>query len=266
MRGEGPFLAIEVSSRVGSVALGGDGAIMASAVLTDASAHASSLVSAIARVLGEAGVERHELHGILVGRGPGSFTGVRVGAATARGLAAALGIPIWAISSLAAAAVSDWASVPRRGMQVGTVGPDGPSAAAAWSGDRRQPRYVLFDARQDRLYAACYRVSGDSLEVLREPHATTVGAVLESELPEGVTFAGSGAQAHRDRLVSAGFEVLAPPLGTPSAGGLMRLQAMEPRVLPEPKGSRWEPDYLRGSWTAPEGGRGRGQASGPVTP
>ena len=257
MRGEGAFLAIEVSSRVGSVALGGGGSIIASAVLTDASAHASSLVPAITRVLADAGMERQDLLGILVGRGPGSFTGVRVGAATARGLAAALRIPVWALSSLAAAAVSHGLSVSRDGT---------PVAQAAWGGDPRRPRYILFDARQDRLYAACYRVSGDSLEAVLEPCATTLGEVLESDLPDGVTFAGSGAQVHRDRLVGAGFEVLGEPHGTPSAEGLMRLQAMEPCVLPESRGSRWEPDYLRGSWNAPEGGGAQREAGAPVAP
>jgi len=257
MRGEGPFLAIEVSSRVGSVAVGGGGSIFASAVLTDASAHASSLVPAIARILSEAGIGRGDLLGILVGRGPGSFTGVRVGAATARGLAVALRIPVWTFSSLAAAAVFHGLPVLRGGT---------PVAPAEWSGDSRRLRHILFDARQNRLYAACYQVCEDGVEAVVAPHATTIGEVLQSTLPDEVVCAGSGALAHRDRLVAAGFEVLEQPHGTPSAEGLMRLHALDPGVPPESHASRWEPDYLRGSWKTPERGGTQPEARGRVSP
>ena len=83
---------------------------------------------------------------LLVGAGPGSFTGIRVGVGTAKGMAWALGIPLWAFSSLA-------------------------GAAAAVEVEPIRPRAVLFDARGDRLYAAAYRIQdgthGDSPRTLR---------------------------------------------------------------------------------------------------
>lgn len=73
--------------------------------------HGETLLPAIGRVLVEHGTARSSLVGIIVGTGPGAFTGLRVGIATAKGLAHGLGIPLVGVSSgealLAAARASD---------------------------------------------------------------------------------------------------------------------------------------------------------------
>ena len=56
--------------------------------------HGEQLLSSIARLLGENNVRRSRLDGIVVGTGPGAFTGLRVGIATAKGIAHGLGLPI----------------------------------------------------------------------------------------------------------------------------------------------------------------------------
>ena len=61
--------------------------------------HGETLLPSIQRVLGEANVRRSRLRGVVVGTGPGAFTGLRVGLATAKGLARALGQPIVGIST-----------------------------------------------------------------------------------------------------------------------------------------------------------------------
>jgi tRNA threonylcarbamoyladenosine biosynthesis protein TsaB len=75
--------------------------------------HGETLLSSIARFLGEQNLRRSRLTGIVVGTGPGAFTGLRVGIATAKGLAHGLGLPIAGVSTgeaILAAAVADTAA------------------------------------------------------------------------------------------------------------------------------------------------------------
>jgi tRNA threonylcarbamoyladenosine biosynthesis protein TsaB len=64
--------------------------------------HGETLLPTLGRVLGENNVRRSRLRAIVVGTGPGTFTGLRVGVATAKGLAHGLGIPILGIATSAA--------------------------------------------------------------------------------------------------------------------------------------------------------------------
>ena len=75
---DGVLLAFDTSSAVGSVAVGREGVVLAHSELEEQRKHASALVPAIRAVLLEAGIDKSELDGIVVGEGPGSFTGVRV--------------------------------------------------------------------------------------------------------------------------------------------------------------------------------------------
>lgn len=61
--------------------------------------HGETLLATIGRVLGEQNIRRSRLTGIVVGTGPGAFTGLRVGIATAKGLAHGLGVPIVGVST-----------------------------------------------------------------------------------------------------------------------------------------------------------------------
>lgn len=258
---DGVYLALDTSTRVGSVCVAVGTAVQACEILDKPGAHASELVPTIREVLDRAGVDVSEVTGIVVGSGPGSFTGVRVAAATAKGLCRALEIPLWAVSSLEAGA----ASLAVGGATLGVVGRAplgvvgraplgavgrptlGEFATAEVSSDEMaRPRYVLFDARSDRVYAACYVPRDGGLEELIAPHATTIGELLAADLPL-CNFVGDGAHAHSDQIVGAGFPVLPAPAGTPSAEGLVALVGRSPARAPVGDVARWEPDYLRPS-------------------
>jgi tRNA threonylcarbamoyladenosine biosynthesis protein TsaB len=220
---EGLYLALDTSGALGYVAVSRGGDVLARARLERRGQHASRLVPVVSATLEEAGVDAGELSGVIVGDGPGSFTGVRVAAATAKGLAAALGIPLWAVSSLAAAAISD-------------DGDGGPGV-----------RYALFDARADRLYAACYGVGSVGVETLVPPHATTLLELLAEAPPAGAVFVGDGAERHHRTLQSAGFQVRSAPWGEPTADALVRFLAMHPETPPVTGLDTWEPRYLKAS-------------------
>jgi len=209
--------------------------------------HSSDLILTIGDVIQEAGVDLSELAGLVVGAGPGSFTGVRVAAATAKGLAHALDVPLWAVSSLEAGAAAVDIDEAEPSLDIGEASqPDGGYERALSQVERTRPRYVLFDARSDRVYGACYRPTGSGFEVLVPPHSTTIGAVLSDGVPFSV-FAGDGAQRHADEIRGAGFTLLPAPLGMPTAAGLLRVVASSRAREPVEDVARWQPDYLRSS-------------------
>ncbi|MSR21412.1 MAG: tRNA (adenosine(37)-N6)-threonylcarbamoyltransferase complex dimerization subunit type 1 TsaB [Gemmatimonadetes bacterium] len=216
---EVPYLAFDTSGAVGSVAVGVGSRVLANRSLEERHEHAARLVPAIDRALADCGIDRSELGGIVVGEGPGSFTGVRVAAATAKGLAHALDLPLWAFPSLAAAALAE------------DVGPI---------------RYALFDARSDRVYGACYGVGSSAVQDLVDPHGGTLRDTLGGDVPGGAVFVGDGSLRHRAAIVGAGFAVGPGPSRT-LAEGLLRLLGLRAGVPPVADLAAWEPRYVRGA-------------------
>jgi len=97
----GPLLAIDTATRRTSVALGDEGGLRG---LRSVDREAADLLGLVAALLAEAGLARGSLRGIVVGTGPGSFTGLRIGLATAKTLAYALTIPLLGIPTVEALA------------------------------------------------------------------------------------------------------------------------------------------------------------------
>ena len=225
------YLALETSGPLGSVSVATGAHVLARAFLDCQVRYAADLVPRIGEALDEAGVGRGELDGVVVGGGPGSFTGVRVAAATGKGIAHALDLPMWAFSSLEAGAVAE------------RVLPQAPSKIPPNDG----VRYVLLDARGDRVYAACYRVGADTVEERVAPHATRIGELLGGDIPLQACFVGDGAVRHEATLQAEGYRVLPPPVGVPTADGLLHLLALRPETVPVGRPDRWEPDYVRAS-------------------
>jgi tRNA threonylcarbamoyladenosine biosynthesis protein TsaB len=97
-----PTLLIDTATDNVVVALSDNGQIVAKS--TDSGLRAQSVLVLVDSVLTEAEIDKSELDDVAVGIGPGSFTGVRIGVATARGIASALSIPVIPVPSLAALA------------------------------------------------------------------------------------------------------------------------------------------------------------------
>lgn len=227
---------LETSGPVASVAVSVDGDVAARTFLGERGGHAPGLIPALDRTLREAGVERSSLGGVVVGAGPGSFTGVRVAAAAAKGICHALEIPLWSVSSLLAAALTE-ATLPPG------AGPWSPAPDSV--GQHLHTRYVLFDARGDRLFTAAYRLGGGAPVELRPPRFARLPEVLGDEELAGAGHCGEGAVRHSTALRAAGRLVLPPPLGFPTADGLLRALWLETDLLPLKDPFGWEPDYLR---------------------
>ncbi len=255
------LLAFDTSGSLGSVCVARGDRILARGFLTRRGEHASHLVPRIRDTLRTAGVEMGDLDGVLVGEGPGSFTGVRVAAATAKGLTHALGVALWPVSSLAAGAASVGVRVPLPDEPLPTEPVAGDpfadeedpeeahssadGAGGLPEGDRERPRYVLFDARADRVFAACYRFLRERLELLVPPGPDRIGELLAAGPPEGALFCGEGALRHSPEIQEAGYPVLSLPAGLPTAQGLLRVHRILGERAPEPSPNMWEPAYLR---------------------
>ena len=221
------YLAFDTSGACGSVAVGSSADrsglhITARVFIEERLEQAARLVPAIDEALRAAGVPRTSLAGVVVGEGPGSFTGVRVAAATAKGLAHALEVPLWAISSLAAAALAH---------------------------DAGPVRYVLFDARGDRVYGACYGVGSARVQELVPPHPGTLRDALAGDVPAGAVFVGDGARRHRAAIEGAGYRVDPGAGARTLAEGLLDWLVLSPELPSVAHASSWEPSYVR-AWSA----------------
>jgi tRNA threonylcarbamoyladenosine biosynthesis protein TsaB len=104
-------LAADTSLPILSVALVNDGALAGAIALEGRGSRNEKLLPAIDWLLSENGVDRQTLDLFAVTRGPGSFTGVRIGLATMQGLALALGRPVCAMSTHEAAAFGESGSI-----------------------------------------------------------------------------------------------------------------------------------------------------------
>jgi len=99
------ILAIETATQVCSVALSVNGNTVNEISLNEKNIHASHLSPLIDTLLSESGSEYSDLSAIAVSKGPGSYTGLRIGVSTAKGLCFALNIPLISVNTLQAMAM-----------------------------------------------------------------------------------------------------------------------------------------------------------------
>ena len=216
------YLAIETSTPLGSVAVGTGDEVLAEAVLGAQSRHSEALLPAIDFSLRNARIDKRDLQRIIVGGGPGSFTGLRISAATAKALATALGIPLFAYSGLA--------------------------ALAAGAGVAGQPVCGMFDARRGEVYAACYRFPGLArMETVLEPAPRLLDDVLSLIDARATLFVGDGALRNGDALRARGALIAPAHYAVPRASALLWLSDLVPKAGRVDDLASWEPLYLRES-------------------
>jgi tRNA threonylcarbamoyladenosine biosynthesis protein TsaB len=140
-------------------------------------AHAGELMPAIAEVMQRAGLTWSGLAAIAVGVGPGTFTGLRIGVATARALASATGLPLRPVSSLAALA----------------------------AGIDAQLRLPLVDARRGELFGALHGPDGELWPAFAASPEELAARVREARISP--LAAGDGSVKFRPLLEDAGVRV-----------------------------------------------------------
>lgn len=192
------ILALDTAGSSCSVALLTDAGLVESGIEAER-VHAETVLPMVERLLKDAGLKLAELDALAFGRGPGAFTGLRVAASVAQGLAYGAAIPVVPVSNLAAQA----AATHRRHGVTRVL--------------------VCLDARMQEVYWAGYGVKGDSLELLAPESLSLPG---DLEVPAGGSWfgAGSGWGAYPEALKARipGLEGVDATL-TAGAGDIARL-------------------------------------------
>ncbi|HEV3472401.1 MAG TPA: tRNA (adenosine(37)-N6)-threonylcarbamoyltransferase complex dimerization subunit type 1 TsaB [Actinomycetota bacterium] len=218
-------LGVETSTPQASVAIGSEQGVVASALVSRGASYNEFLLPAVRFCLDQAGLGYRNIGGVAVSLGPGLYSGMRVGVATAKALAQALSLPIVGLASLDLVAYEV----------------------------RYSPKTIcaVLDARRDQVFHAFYRSSPGGIQrmsryELETPQRLAVG--LESR-PEEVLLVGNGALAYAHVFEDIGPVV---ELGTmqhafPTATSLVELAL--PRMMREDFDALYDvkPLYLRHS-------------------
>ncbi|MHB1652826.1 MAG: tRNA (adenosine(37)-N6)-threonylcarbamoyltransferase complex dimerization subunit type 1 TsaB [Desulfitobacteriaceae bacterium] len=232
------YLTIDTTTRVTALALAEDGRLIGEGFLHTPQTHSERLIPMLNQLLTAAAWGLPELDFIGVVRGPGSFTGIRIGIATAQGLAQVLRLPLLGILSL---------------------------DALAWAGfGRREEIIPILDARKNEWYTARYRWKEgmEHLEVLSLPRAISPELWIQElvSLARPLLFVGDAVTKYRDYLQEAlGEQALLLPEYMSLPRGAYAAQAVWQKWQEIRSGETVKPYYIRFSeaevnWERKHGG------------
>ena len=181
------ILAFETSAKAASAALTENGKLLAESYQNTGMTHSQTLMVMAQDLLKQCGLTARDVDAVAVANGPGSFTGVRIGVAAAKGFAWGREIPCVGVSTLEAMAL--------------TLG--------AWQG------YVcpVMDARRSQVYNALFHVSGGKLERIRPDRAISLADLGEElkNLEEPIFLVGDGSNLCYNTLLETVTGLVLPP-------------------------------------------------------
>lgn len=194
------ILSIETAAGCGSVALtrGGvqNGTLIAEAAVHAETSHSRQLLGSVEWVMQAAGINWNDLDAIAVSIGPGSFTGLRIGLAAAKGMVFAAGKPLIAVPTLDAVAL----------------------ACPLADG----PLWCIMDARKQEVYAACYGADRQQTS----PAEAVRPEILAEKIAPPAVIAGPGLAAYQHIFAQIeGVRLIPPALSSPSAAKIGFLAA-----------------------------------------
>ncbi|WP_336290539.1 tRNA (adenosine(37)-N6)-threonylcarbamoyltransferase complex dimerization subunit type 1 TsaB [Aeromonas dhakensis] len=163
--------------------------------------HTRKILPMVQAVLDEAGVTLDELDAIAFGRGPGSFTGVRIGIGVAQGLALGAGVPLIGISTLAA------------------------MAQGAHRLDGAERVLTAIDARMDEVYFGHYELIDGRIQLVGEEVVSGPAVLVASRgtLPGSFTRVGTGFETYGETLAALADELVASQVRFPAAEDMLPL-------------------------------------------
>ncbi|MCC8141517.1 MAG: tRNA (adenosine(37)-N6)-threonylcarbamoyltransferase complex dimerization subunit type 1 TsaB [Lachnospiraceae bacterium] len=218
------ILAVDSSGLVASVAVVEDDTLLGEYTVNYKKTHSQTLLPMLDEVAKMIELDLDTVDAIAVAAGPGSFTGLRIGSATAKGLGLAMDKPMIHVPTIDALACNLWGS-----------------------GDLVCP---LMDARRDQVYTGIYRLCDHRLEALVAQCAISIEEIIQkgNELGEPIVFLGDGVSVFSD-YIEEHCEV--PYSYAPAHMNRQRAGAVAWLGLQYAKAGRFEtaaehsPDYLR---------------------
>ena len=213
------WLALDTATERASVALGVPGGTPVEETIGGARRHAAELLPTVQRLLQRAGVSLDDLHGIVLSDGPGSFTGLRVGASVAKALVQARGLRLWTAPSLLVRAA-------------GATGGEGLVLSVA-------------NALRGEVYAAAYRFLPDGIRTELIPSVRRPQELVGSALQPAVVIGDAPPEvlAILERWI--GRPVIGPPESFPRAALLLDLIGRNGGAREVEAVRDWEPVYGR---------------------
>ena len=218
-----PVLGIETSHDLGGVALVSGRECMAEVLSTGKLKHSEELVILIERAFECSGLSLDDIGGVAVSMGPGSFTGLRVGLATAKGLCLSKGIPLAGVPTL--------------------------DALASMVGEEPVPVHAIIDAKRGEVYWGSYDLRNGQLRRTEGYEALTPESFAERLTSEALVV-GSGLDRYKDSIIRIAQAPVRlkepnPRFPSPTAVSVLGAEKLEAGVI-EDIGAV-EPIYIRPS-------------------
>ena len=233
------ILALDSSGIVASAAVVEDQTLLAEYTVNYKKTHSQTLLPMLDEIVKMTELDLASLDAIAVAAGPGSFTGLRIGSATAKGLGLALDKPLIAVPTLEALAYNLYDTT-------GLVCP-------------------IMDARRSQVYTGVYRYQNHRLVAVREQMAVSIRELLEqlNQLGEPVTFLGDGVPVFRDviaELLQVSFSFAPAHVNRQRAAAVAALGLLYYQEGRIQTAAEHTPEYLRLSQAERE--RAQREASG----
>jgi tRNA threonylcarbamoyladenosine biosynthesis protein TsaB len=213
------WLALDTATDQASVAVGVPGAAPLEEHIIGARRHAASLLPTIEGLLRRAGASLDDLEGVALSDGPGSFTGLRVGASLAKALVRARGLPLWTAPSL--------------------------MVRAAGAGAGEGVVLSVANALRGEVYAAGYRILGDRVDTELAPSVHRPAELIASGIKPALVVGEAPPEILTALERWTGRPVMGPPEGSPRAGCLLALMGRTGGAMRVEVPHSWEPVYGR---------------------
>lgn len=213
------FLALDTATERASLALGVPGATPLEETIGGARRHAAALLPAVQKLLQRAGASLDDLSGIALSDGPGSFTGLRVGASVAKALVQARSLPLWTAPSLLV------------------------RAAGVARGDELV--LSIANALRGEVYAAAYRFLPEGIRTELTPSVRRPDELASGALQPAVIVGEAPADIVAILESWVGRQMIGPPEGSPRAARLLDLIGQQGGAREVEAVREWEPVYGR---------------------